>query len=134
VDCPWCGAAVAASDQWCPKCTQPLNPSEPGVPGVWNATRRKTRWQKTSVTFGPVGRLLWTTVVALPVPGLLVGFVQNPGPRGGAIWLMFLAVWVLLVMPWILRDIWRAAWLPAEDDGRAQRKADLSNLRFPGAD
>jgi hypothetical protein len=43
-------------------------------------------------------------------------------------------VWAALVMPWLLRDIWKAVWLPVEDEGRARRAADLSNLKFPGAE
>jgi hypothetical protein len=104
------------------------------MPVAWHATRRRTRWQKTAVTFGPVGRLLWTLVAALPLAGFLFGLIGHPGPKGGVFWVLALAVWALLILPWVLRDIWKAVWLPVEDQGRAQRKADLSNLKFPGAD
>jgi hypothetical protein len=86
------------------------------------------------VSFGPVGRVLWTVIAALPLAGCLLGLVRQPGPRGGALWIVGLAVWAVLVMPWLLRDIWKAVWLPVEDEGRARRAADLSNLKFPGAE
>jgi hypothetical protein len=104
------------------------------VPVAWNVGRRRSRWAKTSVTFGPVGRVLWTVVAAVPLAVGVIGLLRFPGPRGGAIWLIAMALWSVLVMPWILRDIWKATWLPAPDEGRARRAADLSNLKWPGAD
>ena len=69
-----------------------------------------------------------------PAAGCLFGLVSHPGPRGGTIWVLVLAVYAVLVLPWLLRDIWKAVWLPIEDEGRARRAADLSNLKFPGTD
>jgi hypothetical protein len=68
----------------------------------------KTRWRKTPTTFGPVGRLLCTFLLVVPLPVMIVGVVVS-----GGLEIVGLGIWVLVIMPWALRDIWKAGSLPA---------------------
>jgi hypothetical protein len=54
----------------------------------------RSRWAKSDVSFGPVGRILMTLVM------LVVG-----------VWLAIFAligagVWWLVIVPWAMRDLW----------------------------
>jgi hypothetical protein len=62
----------------------------------------RTRWGKTATTFGPAGRLIATFALLLPVPPMVIGGLVDPFVWGG------LAVWCGLLMPWALRDVWKA--------------------------
>jgi hypothetical protein len=68
----------------------------------------KTRWKKTPTTFGPVGRLVCTFLLLIPLPLLIIGTVVS-----GGLEVVGLGIWVLIIMPWALRDIWKAGQLPA---------------------
>lgn len=57
-----------------------------------------SRWRKSTTSFGPVGRLLWTLGVLL-IAGLAV-FSQDPFAIGG---------WCLVAAPLVLRSVWRKA-------------------------
>ena len=61
-----------------------------------------SRWNRTATTFGPAGRLIATA--------LLVAWVVN------AFFSMFVIFWLTLVsvVGWILREIWKPGWVPAE--------------------
>jgi hypothetical protein len=61
-----------------------------------------SRWERTSTTFGPVGRLALTA--------LLVAWIVS------AFFTMFVIFWLILasVGAWILREVWRPGWVPAE--------------------
>lgn len=63
---------------------------------------RRTRWAKTTTTFGPVGRVLSTVALLIPLALMIVGGLADPFAWGGA------AVWAGVVMPWALRDVWKA--------------------------
>jgi hypothetical protein len=70
---------------------------------VLPATVRRSRWRKTQTTFGPVGRVLWTFALIVPVPLFLVaGVVGDLFAFGVA------AVWLFVIMPKGLKDTWRA--------------------------
>ena len=69
---------------------------------------RKTRWRKTTTTFGPFGRIACTLFLVVVLAVILVGGIAGDVfAFGGA------AVWGFVIMPWALRDIWRAGQLPA---------------------
>jgi hypothetical protein len=68
----------------------------------------KTRWRKTPTTFGPTGRLLCTFLLFVPVPLLIIGVVVT-----GGLEIIGAGIWVFVIMPWALRDIWKAGQLPA---------------------
>ncbi|HET6816387.1 MAG TPA: hypothetical protein VFH66_04090 [Mycobacteriales bacterium] len=63
---------------------------------------RTTRWAKTDTTFGPVGRVVSTVGLVVPFGVMIVGGITDPFVWGGA------AVWGLVIMPWGLRDVWKA--------------------------
>jgi hypothetical protein len=54
-----------------------------------------TRWRKTTTTFGPLGRVLWTLAVLLVMA--LALFSQNP---------FAIAPLCLLLPPLVLRSVW----------------------------
>ena len=90
---PWAVSAMPAATQSVPLSTLP--------PVV-----RRTRWRKTPTTFGPVGRLLLTLALLVPLPPMVIGGLADPFVWGGA------GFWLVVVMPLALRDIWKAGQLP----------------------
>lgn len=65
------------------------------------APMRYSRWAGSAVSFGPVGRIVTTVLLCLPVPVFVFGMGADPYGLVG------LGIWVLVVMPWALRDVWR---------------------------
>jgi hypothetical protein len=63
-----------------------------------DSPRPTSRWRPSAVTFGPVGRIVATIVVLLPI--LYAVFVS-------VFFLIAAAIWGLTIVPWALRDIWR---------------------------
>jgi hypothetical protein len=76
-----------------------------------------SRWKKTDGTFGPAGRLIATVLLIVPLPVLALGVATGIGIIGAGLY-------VVIVMPWALRDVWKRGAthvqppLPAR--GRAQ--------------
>lgn len=68
---------------------------------------RTTRWGKTPTTFGPAGRVSGTIALLIPLVLMIVGGLADPFVWGGA------GVWLGVVMPWALRDLWKAGRIPA---------------------
>jgi hypothetical protein len=129
--CQSCGAALSADAQWCGQCYAVRTPAATGMPitpgvgeapnrfggtasGVMSPTRMaqaqalpatvvKSRWRKSATTFGPLGRILAT--IALVVP--FVVFVVLAVFTGGMV-LAAPVIWGFVIMPWGLRDTWRA--------------------------
>jgi hypothetical protein len=58
-----------------------------------------SRWASSPITFGPVGRVVATVLVILP----LLWF----GLYAGAFGIIGLVVWGGILLPWAMRDIWR---------------------------
>jgi hypothetical protein len=127
--CHACGAAVSSEAEWCGQCfalcgraTPTAATGQPAgghsvmapvrttpTPAALPATMVKTRWRKTATTFGPLGRVLATLALVVPFLVLLVLGVLTGGLEiGGAV------IWGVIVMPWGLRDTWRAGQLPAD--------------------
>jgi hypothetical protein len=79
------------------------------APAALPPTVIRTRWRKTKTTFGPVGRLIAT--VALVVPFL---FFVVVGVLTGGMTIFGAGIWGFVIMPWGLRDVWRAGQLPAK--------------------
>lgn len=121
VRCPGCASVVAPGAAWCGLCLRPI-PAAPatgvfapasapaGAPadgsvGAFRTTAPATsadlfsqsRWRSSSVTFGPVGRIVVTFLVFLPYPLFIVNL-----PFG----LVGVVVWTPLLWR-ALRDIWR---------------------------
>jgi hypothetical protein len=129
--CQSCGAALSADAQWCGQCYAVRTPANAGMPIATGAgvpsnrfsgapssvsaparmatttalppTIVKSRWRKSATTFGPLGRVLAT--IALVVPFIV--FVVLAVFTGGMI-LAAPLIWGFVIMPWGLRDTWRA--------------------------
>jgi hypothetical protein len=69
----------------------------------------RTRWRKTTTTFGPFGRIVATFALVLP----LIFFVVI-GVLSGGLTIFGAGIWGFVIMPWGLRDTWRAGSLPAK--------------------
>ncbi|HET7311588.1 MAG TPA: hypothetical protein VFJ17_09705 [Mycobacteriales bacterium] len=116
--CPACGAALSPGVVWCGQCFAAVPQTGAGAvaPTVVSTTwagpvaaapsadrvMRTTRWAKTDTTFGPAGRVLATVGLLVPFAVMVVGGITDPFVWGGA------AVWGLVIMPWGLRDVWKA--------------------------
>ena len=59
-----------------------------------------SRWKKTDGTFGPIGRVVATLLLLVPLPVLAFAIASGIGIIGAGLY-------VLVVMPWALRDIWK---------------------------
>jgi hypothetical protein len=113
--CSSCGAVLTAGVSWCGQCFAAVTPESSAAPvpaGTWagptvaaarpQPVMRSTRWAKTDTTFGPVGRVVATLALLVPLVVMAVGGLADPFVWGGA------AVWGLVIMPWGLRDVWKA--------------------------
>jgi hypothetical protein len=131
--CHSCGALLTPAATWCGQCYAPRGatpagspatlgsgiPAQSGELSIMSGNRQqvaarpatpmiKTRWRKTPTTFGPVGRVVFTFLLFVPVPLLIVGVVVT-----GGLEIIGAGIWILVIMPWALRDIWKAGQLPA---------------------
>jgi hypothetical protein len=110
--CAACGATLAAGVQWCGQCFAARSAAAPAVSTTWagpvaappraERVMRTTRWGKTDTTFGPLGRVIATVALLVPLAVMAVGGLADPFVWGGA------AVWGAVIMPWGLRDVWKA--------------------------
>ena len=67
-----------------------------------------SRWQKSSSTFGPLGRIVATLLLLIPIYFFF---------HAGVIGIVGLAMWLFVVMPMALRSIWqRVPVRPDKDD------------------
>ncbi len=83
-----------------------VNPPRPVPPA-----QQLSRWRKGTTTFGPVGRIGWTVpIVLLPI------FVGMFGGIGG---IVFVGIWVFVIAPMALKDLWKAdrTFIPAQRSG-----------------
>lgn len=116
-NCPTCGASLPANATWCGQCFAPRAAGNlpatarfPGMPGA--ATVQSTplpppvvrsRWRKTQTTFGPVGRVIATVCLIVPFLIMLIGgIIGDFFALGGA------AIWLVVILPWGMRDVWKA--------------------------
>jgi hypothetical protein len=113
--CP-CGIAPASRVPRCVSCPQSRGGGTVGSAGLSSeltgAGRRTTdpeaalplmtysRWKKTDGTFGPAGRVIATFLLIVPLPVLALGVATGIGIIGAG-------MYVVVVMPWALRDIWK---------------------------
>jgi hypothetical protein len=115
--CPSCQAHLAPGATWCSQCYAAVAPAtraaESGTTRFAPQTAAAvplgppTRWRKTPTTFGPAGRLLATVALLVPLAFMVVGGMVFTAAWAGAL------IWLVLVMPRALRDIWRAGRVPA---------------------
>jgi len=108
--CP-CGIAPASQVQRCVAC--PARGRRAADSQLLSAQERRTtdpdaviplmsysRWKKTDGTFGPAGRVIATVLLLVPLPVFLLAAATGIGIIGTGLW-------VIIVMPWALRDIWK---------------------------
>ncbi|WP_432496372.1 hypothetical protein [Kineococcus auxinigenes] len=108
--CAGCARPLRQQDEWCPLCLErapdprfrtggapPAARADDlaGPAGAPLQTRPHSRWAVSEITFGPVGRVLWTV-------GLLVltGWLFRFSPLAGV-------VFAVTALPVALRDVWR---------------------------
>ena len=98
--CGRCGADQPEDAAWCVSCALVRPPDRPtlvagDVPGTYS------RWGRSSYTFGPVGRVLVTLVLLLPVLWMLLN---------SALTLLTVGIpYTFVLLPWALRDVWARA-------------------------
>ena len=117
--CYACGASLSEDAQWCSQCYAPRGRAASTAGPVASLTRPmpakatlppqvvKTRWRKTQTTFGPVGRVLCTLGLVVVCIVLVVAAILT-----GGLGVFGACLWTFVVMPWALRDVWRAGQLP----------------------
>jgi hypothetical protein len=73
----------------------------------------KSRWQKGTLTFGPVGRLAWTFAASLPGVWWITAAINNGFPPadplqlvGSLFGLVFVVTWFGWIWHRIMRDVW----------------------------
>jgi len=116
VNCHACGAVLTPAAEWCGQCYArvpagtPFTPYTPFTPGATLPTEpvrwRTTRWGKTPTTFGPLGRVLATIGLLIPLAIMIGGGFAVIFSWGGA------AVYAAVILPWGLRDVWQQGRLP----------------------
>jgi hypothetical protein len=75
---------------------------------------RGSRWSKSDLTFGPVGRVVATVLLLVP----LWWFLNGAGIFG----LVGVVTYGLFLVPWALRDIWRPVRRTATADEELQAR------------
>lgn len=78
---------------------------DPKEAPLW--AHRRSRWVRSDVTFGPVGRIAVSLLMLVP----LWWFIAYAGVFG----IVGVPIWLVKVLPWALRDIWRPVRLRATD-------------------
>jgi hypothetical protein len=116
---------MSADAQWCGQCYTPraalaAAPVMAFAAPVGGAPARaipvkteapavvRTRWRKTPTTFGPLGRVSGTIGLVVMLAFFIVGGIIT-----GGMTLVGAGIWGFVIMPWALRDLWRAGTLPA---------------------
>jgi hypothetical protein len=82
-------------------------PAPPPAAPDTTALMTYSRWKKSTGTFGPTGRVVATVLLLVPLPVFVIAASVGIGLIGGGIYL-------LVVMPWALRDIWKQAAIPIQ--------------------
>jgi hypothetical protein len=71
-------------------------------PQINTALMTYSRWKKSAGTFGPAGRIIATLLLLLPLTLAAAAIATGIGMIGGGIY-------IFVIMPWALRDIWKKA-------------------------
>jgi hypothetical protein len=90
-------------------------PTPPEAPPLW--AHRRSRWATSAVTFGPVGRMVASLLLLLP----LWWFINYAGVFG----LVGAVIWILKILPWGLRDVWRPVRVPANEADVIRARAEM---------
>jgi hypothetical protein len=119
--CYACGASMSADTEWCGQCYAPSARASTAPSSIMAPTRHvsappalqplvvRTRWRKTKTTFGPVGRVIGTFALVIPFVFFVVAGILT-----GGLTIFGAGIWGFIIMPWGLRDVWKAGQLPAK--------------------
>lgn len=66
-----------------------------------------SRWTRSAVTFGPLGRLSVTTVCITPLVLMAVPMIIPGWSMASHVFVFLLAIGTAPLALWVLRDIWR---------------------------
>jgi hypothetical protein len=108
----WCGQCYAVRSASAPVAqhfggASIMSPARAAAAHAAPPPMTTTRWRKTSTTFGPAGRILATLALVVPfLVFVVIGILTGGFTLAGAV------IWGAVVMPWGLRDTWRAGQLP----------------------
>ena len=129
IRCESCAATLASGAVWCGQCFAPTAARSRGFERsvmdepVTMANRQEapvaelpkavphSRWRGSATTFGPVGRVVASLLLLLPL--WFFWEEQLFAWQGIVIWGVFL-------MPWALRDIWRRTPIRGAERSRAR--------------
>ena len=122
--CRACGAPLSGDVRWCLRCYEPARELTPRA-AVWEpgsfvdaptvsgpSVAHSSRWEKSVTTFGPVGRIGWTCVVAL--------FVLSSATGSPLLLLFELPIAVV-----VLRGVWAKGWVVPQDSQSGRRRHAL---------
>mgnify|MGYP001544457894 FL=1 len=84
-----------------------IRPTTAGHTADTTALMTYSRGRKSTGTFGPTGRVVATVLLLVPLPLLAMAASVGIGLIGAGIY-------VLVIMPWALRDIWKKAAIPVD--------------------
>jgi hypothetical protein len=138
--CRACGTPLIGVVRWCLRCYEPARELTPRAP-VWEpgsfvdaptvrgpSVPHWSRWEKSTTTFGPIGRVSWTCLV---VAFLLSSVTRSP----------FMLLFELPAAGVILHGIWARGWVvptdPADtrvrdaipDEPTSNRPHDTADIR-----
>ena len=123
--CPSCAATIADGATWCPQCyarfePEPTEQEQPEIepvgepplfahPETYRAPPSYgwSRWKGGETTFGPVGRVIASLALLIP---LYLFF------HSGVLGFVGIAMWLFIVMPMALRSIWKRTRIIPPDD------------------
>ncbi len=104
-----CGLSTTSAAPRCRACPQAGTTPSTALLGTSQGSTpsqpplvRYSRWEKSSGTFGPFGRLFTTFLLLVPLPVFAMTFAIGIGIIGAGIY-------IVVIMPWALRDIWKKA-------------------------
>ena len=94
------GGRLGVADEWGALCFTPVAaPAAAPVAPPARPVTRYSRWHGGTTTYGPRGRVL-ATLVTLLVPVVMLSLAGVAGLAFGFLWIVF-------VLPLVLRDVWR---------------------------
>jgi hypothetical protein len=121
--CRACGSPLDGDVRWCLRCYEPSRELTPRA-AVWNpgtfvdtptvagpSVAHWSRWEKTTTTFGPIGRVAWTCVV---VSFLASALTRSP----------FMLLFELPAAVIVIRALWSRGWVVPSDAADATRLRD----------
>jgi hypothetical protein len=107
VRCADCGARMSAEAEWCPQCLKRIEPAATfAPPDAFLGPARPaaySRTVKTSVTYGPAGRVVATVLLVVMPTGYLLTYAFP-----------FAIIYLVAAVPLLLGSIWRKTPVPPE--------------------